>query len=386
VKEAGSPVRLTGIRIRDFRNIDRADLDIPREGFALVGGNGHGKTNLLEALYYLHLLRSVRGARDSDLVRFGANGFFVGAPGVVGGPHDGVTAAYEKRGRRKRVTLDDVPVTRLSEALGALPCVFMSPADAALASGPPSGRRRYLDIALALTSPRYLASLLLYRSALVRRNATLRSQSRSNVDALAAAWEPALAEHGAILWIERLRWIEWASPMFAELCRSIGEHSDARLEYSTSRTTVADEDAAREALAAALLSQRPSDVRRGLTQSGPHRDDIDLSIRPREGGAYRELRLFGSAGQQRTAAFALRFLEAAIYRERLGMVPILLMDDPFAELDALRSRRILELLGDGGPWQTILAVPRGEEIPDELTGLARWQIVHGSIDAAVTVQ
>lgn len=384
--EAVSPVRFTGVRIRDFRNIQHADLEIPREGLALVGGNGHGKTNLLEALYYLHLLRSVRGARDSDLVRFGADGFFIGASGISAGPHEKVSAGYEKRGRRKKVSLDDVPVTRLSEALGALPSVFMSPADVTLASGPPSERRRYLDIALALTSPRYLASLLLYKSALVRRNSTLRAQNRTSVESQAAAWEPALVEHGAVLWMERLRWAEWASSLFATLCESIGEHSESRLSYSSARPPVGDEAAARESLAAALSSQRQSDMRRGMTQAGPHRDDIELRISPHGGGAYRELKLFGSAGQQRTAAFALRLLEATIYRERLGVVPVLLLDDPFAELDSRRSRRVLGVLAESGQWQTILAVPRREDIPDELTGLPRWQIVHGAIDADMAVR
>ena len=129
----------------------------------------------------------------------------------------------------------------------------------------------------------------------------------------------------------------------------------------------------REALAAALERQRAHDMRRGLTHAGPHRDDLNLEL------AGRELRTFGSAGQQRTAAIALRMLEAATLRAGCGLEPILLLDDPFAELDVRRSARILELLGDAGLGQVILAVPRDTDIPPELVRLDRAHIRGGRI-------
>jgi DNA replication and repair protein RecF len=138
-----SAVRFTRVRIRDFRNIARADLGLDATGVALVGENGHGKTNFLEALYYLHLLRSVRGARDQDLVHFGAEAFHISASceRSGSGPRE-ISAAFERRGKRKRVTLDGAPTERLSDGLGAVPSVFFAPADARLAAGPASERRR----------------------------------------------------------------------------------------------------------------------------------------------------------------------------------------------------------------------------------------------------
>jgi DNA replication and repair protein RecF len=130
------------------------------------------------------------------------------------------------------------------------------------------------------------------------------------------------------------------------------------------------------ALADALAAKRALDVRRGLTHAGPHRDDLELLL---DG---RDLRLFGSAGQQRTAAIALRMLEAATLRDRSGATPLFLLDDPFAELDARRSHRILELLADAGLGQTILAVPRAADIPAELTRLDRWGIRDGVLEPA----
>jgi len=126
-------------------------------------------------------------------------------------------------------------------------------------------------------------------------------------------------------------------------------------------------------LAAALERQRHHDIRRGLTHSGPHRDDLQLTL------AGRELRAFGSAGQQRTGAIALRMLEAATLRAAYRLEPILLLDDPFAELDLKRSARILELLENTGLGQTILAIPRDADIPDELVWLERARIEAGKI-------
>lgn len=376
---SATAVRLTEVRVRDFRNITRAEVKLPPAGAALIGENGHGKTNFLEALYYLHLLRSVRGARDTDLVRFGAEAFHVAAwceecPGARE-----VGAAFERRGKRKRVTLDGVPVDRMTDGLAAVPSVFFSPDDARLASGPPSERRRYLDIVLALSSRRYLGALQRYRAALARRSAALRAPQRSRTEESVAVWEPALAEHGAVLWVERLRWSEWAAGEFARTARAIGELGDARLRYVSARAPVATVDAAREALATSLASQRAADLRRGLTHAGPHRDDLELTVRPPGDDTARELRTYGSAGQQRTAALALRLLEARTLRERLGASPLLLLDDPFAELDARRAARILALLLDDGDWQAVLAVPRPEDVPAELTSLRRFSVVHGVI-------
>src|SRR6185369_9182508 len=132
----------------------------------------------------------------------------------------------------------------------------------------------------------------------------------------------------------------------------------------------------RVALTRALEERRPLDLRRGLTHAGPHRDDLIVTIA--EGDApSRDLRTFGSAGQQRTAAIALRMLEAATLREHTGRAPLFLLDDPFAELDVRRANRVLDLLEKTGLGQTVLAVPRESDIPRELTRLDRLRIAGG---------
>lgn len=367
---------LRTLEVRDYRNLAHLDLALPPDGMVLVGENGHGKTNLLEAIHYLELFRAARGARDQDLVRFGAEAFHLAATVENDGVHD-VSVGFLRHGKRKRVKLDGAIPERLSDALGALPSVMLSPADVDLVAGTPAARRRYLDVVLALTSRTYLAHLQRYRAALVRRNAALREVARgSRSDREVTVWEAPLAEHGAVLWQHRMAWAAAYAERFAARCAAIGEQAPVAMRYEPPLAGAPD---LREALARALAEKRPLDLKRGLTHPGPHRDDLGLTI---DG---RDLRTFGSAGQQRTASIALRMLEAETLRERRGRMPLLLLDDPFAELDARRSSRIVRLLADAGLGQTILAVPRESDIPAELPSLPRFRVVEGVVTPFETV-
>lgn len=368
--------RLSRLTVRDFRNLASVELVPAADGLVLVGENGQGKTNLLEAIYYLQILRSARGARDQDLVRFGAEGFHIAATIETDTRHD-IGVGFERSTRRKRARIDGVVPERLSDALGALPSVMFSPEDVELIAGAPTARRRYLDIMLALTARGYLAALQHYRAALARRNAALRESARSGrtSESSVAVWEPPLAEHGALLWTERRAWVASIADRFAELCHEIGEPGRVRIRYASSIPPTDDPVAS---LAAALADKRGHDLRRGLTHVGPHRDDLTITLAAPD-DAPRDLRIFGSAGQQRSAAIALRMLEAATFRDRTGRAPLFLLDDPFAELDARRSSRILAMLTRDRLGQTMLAVPRESDIPSELTSLERARVAGGAV-------
>ncbi|MFM2139932.1 MAG: hypothetical protein RLZZ25_197 [Gemmatimonadota bacterium] len=367
------PARLRGLTLQSFRNVAEATLTLPPEGIVVVGDNGQGKSNLVEAIGYLRLLRSGRGARDRDCIRHGGTAFHLSAT-LEGVPATRVTAAVDRQGRKK-VTLDGRALDRLTEALDALPSVAFSPRDVDLVAGAPQERRRYLDITLALTSPRYLQALRQYRAALSRRNAALRDAARGGGSVAdreaAAAWEPALAQHGATVIAERRAWVAAWGPTFAARCAAIGEPAPTDLRYAGTFAEVAD-DALVGALRETLERQRAQDLRRGLTQAGPHRDDLTLTL---EG---HDLRIVGSAGQQRTAAIVLRLLEAATHHVATGVMPVLLLDDPFAELDRDRTERILALLDGIGHGQHVVCVPRPDEIPARFTRLARWQVRGGT--------
>jgi len=364
-------IRLNHISIRDFRNLERVDLDLPPEGAVIVGDNGHGKTNFLEAIYYLQILRSFRDARDQDLTRFDTTGFHIAAHAHTPGAHE-IAVGFDRGTKRKKVSIDGGEARRLSDALGALPSVLFSPRDVELVSGSPAERRRYLDLVLALTDRRYLHALQHYRANLARRNAALRiAGRRSSVNEQEiAVWEPALAEHGSVLIETRARWVDAHAGDFTQLAERIGEQGRAEMHYSS---PFADAEARHDVLLAAFDEKRALDMRRGLTHVGPHRDDLEITL---DG---RDLRMFGSAGQQRSAAIALRMLEAATLRERAGAEPLLLLDDPFAELDIHRAGKILVMLEERGLGQTILVVPREADIPAGLMRLDRLAIQNGAL-------
>ena len=195
-------MRLSRLAIRGFRNLADGELEVPSRGFALVGRNGQGKTNLLEAAYYPVLLRSFRGAADSELVAFKGTGFHVEA--VFDGETAGsLTATFLASGRKKRIAVDDVEERRLTAAIGRWLAVVFLPGDVELAGGPAAGRRRFLDRMLSLAEPAYLRALLRYRGALSRRNAALRQQQGE----VARACEPILAAEGALLVERRVAWV-----------------------------------------------------------------------------------------------------------------------------------------------------------------------------------
>ncbi len=334
-----------------FRNIGSLDLVLPEVGAVLLGPNGQGKTNLLEAIYYPVLFRSLRGARDLDLVRFGDPGFHLRLH-LYGAAGDRVVdAGFTSTGRRKRIALDGAETTRLTEALGVWLAVSFLPTDVTLIAGGASERRQFLDRVLALSSPTYLRALRQYRAALDQRNAALR---RGEADA-AWAFDPLLARFGATVTAERLDWVDRYGPAWRALTAGLGEPMPVTVRY-TGRSDLAGSEAWPEALAA----QRSRDLATGATSVGPHRDDLafDLDDAP--------LRVAGSTGQQRTAAIALKLCERDTLEATRGSPPALLLDDVFAELDRGRQERLAERLGIGAGRQVFITAPRADELPPGL--------------------
>ncbi len=327
----------------------------------IVGDNGHGKTSLIEALLYGEVFRSFRGAADRDLVAFGADGFHVRA--VADG--QAVAAGFDARTREKRVTVAGAAPERLSRAIGIVRGVVLSPGDVRLVAGGPRERRHYLDVLLSLTVRGYVEALTRYRRALPQR---LRAAAE------APAWERVLAENGEIIAAARHDWAARWAPRYAELCVAIGEEAGGD---GPALAHVAKTEPTADAIAVALERSREKDRVRGRTSTGPHRDELRLSL----GG--RDLRTYGSAGQQRTAALALRMLEAeSLAAARAGGVTLCL-DDAFAELDAARSRRLGELIERmaASGTQIVAAVPKRSDVPDVIASLTTYGIRRGRVSS-----
>ena len=359
-------MQLTRLVARGFRNLSPVDLAVPPAGLALVGPNGQGKTNLLEAICYPVLFRSVRGAPDRDVGAHGGPGFLVAADVATrDGPHQ-VSAQYQRGRTEKVLLLDEAPVERRVEAIGTWLCVAFLPEDTILASGGAAERRSYLDRMLALAQRPYFTALSRYRSAMMQRNAALRQRQ----PALARAFEAPLAHHGSMVVRQRRAWAAAATdPLRAELAL-LGEATDVGLRYDA-----AEELDAPEGWAAALDTVRTRDELRGTTSVGPHRHDLSITL---DG---RTVRDFGSTGQQRTVAIALRLLELETLRAARDESPALVLDDVFAELDADRQRRLGARLMGAGSTQSFVSAPRREELPPGLD-LAIHHVQAGEVRAA----
>jgi len=349
--------------VRAFRNLADAEVELPAAGLVLVGPNGHGKTSLLEALLYLEVFRSFRGARDRELVRFGEAGFHVE---VVTVAPRGVAAGYDARTGEKRAVVDGAVAPRLADALGVVRGVVFSPSDVQLATGGARVRRGFVDVLLALVVPGYVAALAEYRRAL---------RHRCHATGDVADWEALLARSGARVAAARRAWVERWAERYRAHCAEIGEPLASGVCYASRAT---DDEAQ---LAAALERSRAHDLARGTTSVGPHRDDLRLTL----GG--RPLGVYGSAGQWRTAALALRLVEAETLADGTDAggpgAPVICLDDAFAELDAERSARLgrlVEGLAARGS-QVFATVPREGELPAAVSGLPLRRIRDGRIAA-----
>lgn len=371
---------MSELSLRHFRNLGVQELRIPDQGVALVGENAQGKSNLLEAIYYLETLRSFRGARDEQLVAFGEEVFR-----VVGTMEDArgdaapveVTAAFQRRGRRKKVTIQGDEPPRLGDALGHLGAVIFSPADVGLVNDGPGERRRFLDIVLSLNTSGYLEALQRYRHILGQRNAALKE---SHPEALVRVWDDHLVRSGARVVEGRRRWLNARGPLFSGYYAEVAGGQEASMEYRPGfpLEEAADGEAVEAAFRCALVASAERERRNGNTVVGPHRDEVRFYL---DGERELDVRDFGSGGQRRTVALALRLAEAATIREVRGRDPVILLDDVFAELDAGRSERILAIMEREETGQVILTAPKESDVRFRSDSLPRWHIAAGRIEA-----
>jgi DNA replication and repair protein RecF len=379
---ASSSLAFRELRIRQFRNFSELEQTFPAAGVAIIGENGAGKTNLLEAIYYLEIFRSFRGAADEQLVRFGAEAFHLRGRLASDPSSSGqeVTAAFELRGRRKKITQNGLEPERLGDALGGLGAVVFSPADVELIRGSPAERRRFLDIVLSLNRTGYLSALQRYRQVLRHRNAALRDVRGQSA---LHAWDDALVQAGTGIMVARAEWLNASAAGFSRRYRVISGGTDGVLHYrcgvahGSELAGAGDTKGLESCFRAELERLAPRERERGVTLAGPHRDEVSFMTRPSDDEI--DLRDYGSGGQVRTAAIALRMVEADTIRERRGRNPLILLDDVFAELDRPRSERIFELLETEQPGQVVLTAPKESDLRLRAGQLESWRIEQGVI-------
>ncbi len=332
-------VALGKLSIAGFRNLGQVEVEFsPRTNY-LFGPNGSGKTNLLEAIHFLAIGRSFRRALDREML-----GFDREMLSVAGADDNGKRGEVRFDGREKRALLNGNRVERLSDYLGWLPVVALLLEDIELVRGAPVLRRNFLDLAIAKTDRSFIGILGEYRRVLLQRNRLLeRHDARTDVH---EAWEAELVRTGVPV-------IERRTAVVGQLLGRAGEHykelsgHPAGFSYRASISPARDVAATfRERLAAT----REKSLLVGHTLVGPHRDDIRIRR------AERDLRRYGSVGEQRLAAIALRLAEADLLAGVRGEQLVFLMDEVASELDEVRGRRVLEMVVERG--QTIYAAAR----------------------------
>ena len=342
-------MQLERLWLADFRNYPAADVALAPDALTVVvGGNGQGKTNLIEAVAYLATLSSFRGAPPEALVRTGAASAVVRAEGRREGRNLLLEAEINPSGR-SRTLVNHQPLRRAADLLGALRVTLFSPDDLELVKGGPSGRRRYLDDALTALHPRNAAVRADAERVLRQRNALLK-QCRGRLDPSASStldvWDAKWAVTGEALATARAELVAAVEvPIGKAYDQVAGAPADVGVAYERSWAGP---------LAAALAAARDDDVRRGLTTVGPHRDELRLTI------AGVPARTHASQGEQRSLALALRLAVHAAVAEAVGETPVLLLDDVFSELDPDRSAALVAHLPDGQALLTTAgAVPDG---------------------------
>src|SRR5215213_2379659 len=357
----------TRLTVRDFRSHAAADVQLGPGLTVVTGRNGAGKTNLLEAVYFACTGRSCRTRNERECVRFGAQLTRLELRCEDAGEQHVLSVGF-RPGEPKRLRVDGATVERLTDVASRPLVSAFLPDRLELVTGAPALRRAHIDQVVAALRPARAATRRAYAAALGQRNALVAAirAGRAGRGSL-PAWDAELARHGIALMADRAAVVEELRPRFADHADGLGLTGEADAAYRPrSKATTADE------LAAELAERTDSDLERGFTGHGPHRDELVLR---REG---RELRVYGSRGQQRLGLLALLLAEREALADSRGTPPLMLLDDVMSELDAGRRERLIEVLRGGGQsliTTTDLAhVPGGED-----ADVTRLAIAEGAV-------
>lgn len=356
------------LRLENFRNYERLELELEDGLNFFHGPNGSGKTSVLEAVSYLAVARSLKGASDNEVIRWGQQGFGVGAD--ARSDETSITIVLKHvRGGGKRVTVDGTALSRLSDIVGILRVAWFCPEDTWVTKGGPGERRRLLDMTLCQLDAGYLRTLADYRRTLRQRNEALLAWTPdAEADRIVDVWTERLVEYGSKVIAARLAFLPRFSAAVARVHQHVAGGGELSLAYRGNVVSSNDSDAlagektvetladqhelvepVRERFHDALERVSEDERRRGFTLVGPHRGDLEVRL---DG---RVLRQFGSQGQHRTAAIALKLGEASVLDEE-GHGVIVLLDDILSELDAARGEALVECTSEFG--QTLMTSTR----------------------------
>ena len=325
---------LNRISILNYKNLEQVELSFSPKLNCFFGQNGMGKTNLLDAVYYLSFCKSAGNPVDSQNILHEANFFMIqGFYQAVDGTPEEIYCGMKRR-QKKQFKRNKKEYTRLSDHIGFIPLVMVSPADAELIAGGSDGRRRFMDVVISQYDKEYLNALIRYNKALAQRNVLLKSEQPAE-DGLFDVWEEMMAQTGEVVYRKREAFISEFIPIFQSFYSFISQDKEqVGLSYES--------HAARGNLLGLLRESRERDRIMGYSLRGIHKDELNMLL-----GDY-PIKKEGSQGQNKTYLVALKLAQFDFLKRTAGTVPLLLLDDLFDKLDARRVEQIIKLVaGDG---------------------------------------
>ena len=347
---------LKNIEILNFKNIPSAKLEFSPGVNCLVGMNGMGKSNLLDAIHLLSMARTMATVQDADLVKHGQDLMLIkGVFSTEAGATDTISCGMTL-GKRKKIKRNGKEYAKLSEHIGHYPIVISTPDDSNIVSGSAEQRRKLMDMVISQADQSYLTSLIRYNRALDNRNKMLRAGVKDPI--LYESIENSLIENAALIHKARKEWVEAISPILEEIYEKIsGGKEKTEIKYKSALNAAGMKDV--------LDSHRSKDQILGYTSAGVHRDDIESSL---DGHS---LRALGSQGQLKTFVVALRLAIFRYLKEQKNMTPLLLLDDIFDKLDARRVENIMKEVTNSNDFgQIFITDTNRKHLDDILSGIA----------------
>lgn len=330
---------VSDIELKQFRNYDYLKLDSFGPVNLIIGQNAQGKTNLVEAIYALALTKSHRTSKDKELIRFESGSANIRAH--VDRKYGKIQLELALSQQGKKAKINGLEQRKLSEFVGSLNVVMFAPEDLEIVKGTPGVRRRFLDMEIGQVAPGYIYHLQQYQKILVQRNNLLKQLygAGESQQVMLTVWNDQLAEHGVKIVKKRKQFIKklqkWAETIHEGIT---GGKEKLELAYVPSFADPMEEDEAvlLDRFMIKLSQTKEQEIRRGMSLTGPHRDDLSFFINGRE------VQTYGSQGQQRTTALSLKLAEIELIREEIGEYPVLLLDDVLSELDPYRQTQLIE--------------------------------------------
>jgi DNA replication and repair protein RecF len=343
-------MHLSRISLVNFKNYEQLELNFSQKINSFVGDNGTGKTNLLDAIYYLSLTKSYFNSVDSQNIRHGEEFFIIQGDYLRDGLEENIHLGAQK-GKRKQFRRNKKEYSRLAEHIGLLPVVMISPADSSLIIEGSEERRKFINAVVAQYDAEYLESLVRYNRALAQRNVLLKNFSKSGKyqPDLLEVWDLQLIKNGPYIYLKRKEFIEALIPIFQDYYEQVSSgREQIHLEYQSQLHEYSFEDL--------LIAHTDKDRIVQHTTAGTHKDDLKMSL----GG--HPIKRIGSQGQQKTFLVALKLAKFEFIRKVNGFHPILLLDDIFDKFDAKRVEQIIRLVSEENFGQIFITDTNRERI------------------------